>query len=37
MSPYSPTNSLYAATNTISAKAAAPTSNTLGAIGGIFG
>lgn len=37
MSPYSPTNSLYAATNTASAKAAAPTSNTLGAIGGIVG
>ena len=37
MSPYAPTNSLYAATNTTSAKAAAPTSNTLGAIGGIVG
>ena len=37
MSPYAPTNSLYASTNTVSAKAAAPTSNTLGAIGGIVG
>ena len=37
MSPYAPTSSLYAATNTTSAKAAAPTSNTLGAIGGIIG
>ena len=37
MSPYAPTNSLYSATNTISAKAAAPTSNTLDAIGGIVG
>lgn len=37
MSPYAPTSSLYAATNTTSAKAAAPTSNTLGAIGGILG
>ena len=37
MSPYAPTNSLYAATNTVSAKAAAPTSNTLNAIGGIVG
>ena len=37
MSPYAPTSSLYASTNTISAKAAAPTSNTLGAIGGILG
>ena len=37
MSPYAPTNSLYAATNTMEAKAAAPTSNTLGAIGGIVG
>ena len=37
MSPYAPTHSLYASTNTMSAKAAAPTSNTLGAIGGIIG
>ena len=37
MSPYAPTNSLYSATNTVSAKAAAPTSNTLGAIGGFLG
>ena len=37
MSPYSPTNSLYSATNTVSAKAAAPTSHTLGAAGGILG
>ena len=37
MSPYAPTSSLYSATNTVSAKAAAPTSNTLGAIGGIIG
>lgn len=37
MSPYAPTNSLYSSTNTVSAKAAAPTSNTLGAIGGILG
>lgn len=37
MSPYAPTSSLYAATNTVAAKAAAPTSNTLGAIGGIVG
>ena len=37
MSPYAPTSSLYASTNTTSAKAAAPTSNTLGAIGGIIG
>jgi len=37
MSPYAPTSSLYAATNTVSAKAAAPTSNTLGAIGGLVG
>lgn len=37
MSPYSPTNSLYSATNTISAKAAAPKSNTLGAVGGVLG
>lgn len=37
MSPYAPTSSLYSATNTTSAKAAAPTSNTLGAIGGIVG
>ena len=37
MSPYAPTSSLYSATNTVSAKAAAPTSNTLGAIGGILG
>ena len=37
MSPYAPTNSLYAATNTMKAKAAAPTSNTLGALGGIVG
>ena len=37
MSPYAPTSSLYASTNTVSAKAAAPTSNTLGAIGGIIG
>ncbi len=37
MSPYAPTKSLYSATNTVSAKAAAPTSNTLGAIGGILG
>lgn len=37
MSPYAPTSSLYAATNTISAKAAAPTSNTLNAVGGILG
>lgn len=37
MSPYAPTNSLHAATNTVAAKAAAPTSNTLNAIGGIFG
>jgi len=37
MSPYAPTSSLYASTNTVSAKAAAPTSNTLGAIGGIVG
>ncbi len=37
MSPYAPTRSLFAATNTVSAKAAAPTSNTLGAIGGLFG
>ena len=37
MSPYAPTSSLYASTNTISAKAAAPTSNTLGAIGGFLG
>ena len=37
MSPYSPTSSLYVATNTVSAKAAAPTSNTLGAIGGFVG
>jgi len=37
MSPYAPTSSLYASTNTVSAKAAAPTSNTLGGIvGGIF-
>ena len=31
MSPYAPTSSLYSATNTIMAKAAAPTSNTFGA------
>ena len=37
MSPYAPTNSLYASTNTMSGKAAAPTSNTLGAIGGLIG
>lgn len=37
MSPYAPTSSLYASTNTVSAKAAAPTSNTLGAIGGFVG
>ena len=37
MSPYAPTNSLRAATNTTQAKAAAPTSNTLGAVGGILG
>lgn len=37
MSPYAPTHSLYSSTNTVSAKAAAPTSNTLGAIGGILG
>ncbi len=37
MSPYAPTSSLYAATNTMAAKAAATTSNTLGAIGGMFG
>ena len=37
MSPYAPTSSLYAATNTVSAKAAAPTSNTMSAIGGIIG
>ena len=37
MSPYAPTSSLYASTNTVSAKAAAPTSNTLGAIGGFLG
>ena len=37
MSPYAPTSSLYSATNTVSAKSAAPTSNTLGAIGGIVG
>ena len=37
MSPYAPTNSLYVATNTIQAKATAPTSNTLGAIGGMVG
>ena len=37
MSPYAPTSSLYASTNTVSAKAAAPTSNTLNAIGGIVG
>ncbi len=30
MSPYAPTNSLHAATNTIAGKAAAPTSNTFG-------
>lgn len=37
MSPYAPTNSLYASTNTVAAKAAAPTSNTLGGIvGGLF-
>ena len=36
MSPYAPTNSLRAATNTISAKAASPTSNTLSALGGLF-
>lgn len=37
MSPYAPTSSLYESTNTVSAKAASPTSNTLGAIGGIVG
>lgn len=37
MSPYAPTTSLYESTNTVSAKAAAPTSNTLSAIGGIVG
>jgi len=37
MSPYAPTSSLYASTNTVAAKSAAPTSNTLGAIGGFLG
>ena len=37
MSPYAPTSSLYASTNTTAAKSAAPTSNTLNAIGGIIG
>ena len=37
MSPYAPTSSLHASTNTTAAKAAAPTSNTLNAIGGIIG
>lgn len=37
MSPYAPTNSLYSATNTIAAKAAAPKSNTLTALGGLLG
>lgn len=36
MSPYAPTNSLYSATNSLSAKAAAPKSNTLNAAGGIL-
>lgn len=37
MSPYSPTDSLYSATNTVAAKAAAPKSNTLSAVGGVLG
>ena len=37
MSPYAPTSSLYASTNTVAAKSAAPTSNTLGALGGFIG
>ena len=37
MSPYAPTSSLYESTNTTAAKSAAPTSNTLNAIGGIIG
>lgn len=37
MSPYAPTKSLYSATNTTSAKAAAPRSNAFNAVGGIIG
>lgn len=37
MSPYAPTDSLFSSTNTVAAKAAAPTSNTIGAIGSFVG